>query len=126
MSSIFQAGGALPADHTTYVERRADHDALRAALDGEYLHVIAPRQVGKTSLLKRLAARLGEMGWRCAYVDLSTLMDFPKPSWYTELGKALANRIIPELQSTAEPDLGHDSSTNNLIRRCRKLGPKRQ
>jgi hypothetical protein len=95
MSSIFQAGGALPADHTTYVERRADHDALRAVLDGEYLHVIAPRQVGKTSLLKRLAARLGEMGWRCAYVDLSTLMDFPKPSWYTELGKVLAHSLTP-------------------------------
>ena len=46
--------------------------------------------------------------------------------WGVELGKALANRIVPELQSTAEPDLGHDSSTNNLIRRCRKLGPKRQ
>jgi glucose-6-phosphate isomerase len=46
--------------------------------------------------------------------------------WGVELGKALANRIIPELQSTAEPDLGHDSSTNNLIRRCRELGPKRQ
>jgi glucose-6-phosphate isomerase len=46
--------------------------------------------------------------------------------WGVELGKALANRIIPELQSTAEPDLRHDSSTNNLIRHCRKLGPKRQ
>ncbi|HID64297.1 MAG TPA: DUF4062 domain-containing protein [Anaerolineae bacterium] len=96
MNSIFQAGGALPADHPTYVERQADHDALRAALDGEYLHVIAPRQVGKTSLLKRLAVRLGEMGWRCAYVDLSTLMDFPKPDWYAELGKALAHSLTPD------------------------------
>ena len=100
MNSIFQAGGALPADHTTYVERQADHDALRAALDGEYLHVIAPRQVGKTSLLKRLAARLGEMGWRCAYVDLSTLMDFPKPAWYAELGKALAHSLTPDQTPT--------------------------
>jgi len=95
MSVIFQAGGALPADHPTYVERQADHHALRATLNGDYLHVIAPRQVGKTSLLKRLAARLGEMGWRCAYVDLSTLMDFPKPAWYAELGKALAESLTP-------------------------------
>ena len=95
MSSIFQAGGALPDDHPTYVERQADRDALRAALNGEYLHVIAPRQLGKTSLLKRLTARLGQMGWRFAYVDLSTLMDFPKPIWYAELGKALAETLTP-------------------------------
>jgi glucose-6-phosphate isomerase len=37
--------------------------------------------------------------------------------WGVELGKALASRIIPELESKAECQLNHDSSTNNLIRR---------
>jgi glucose-6-phosphate isomerase len=41
--------------------------------------------------------------------------------WGVELGKALARRIIPELESHAEPDLRHDSSTNALIRRYRAL-----
>ncbi len=41
--------------------------------------------------------------------------------WGVELGKVLANRIIPELQSTGEPRLAHDSSTNTLIRRYRRL-----
>jgi len=41
--------------------------------------------------------------------------------WGVELGKVLALRIIPELDGTAEPRLGHDSSTNALIRRYRKL-----
>src|SRR5213082_678754 len=41
--------------------------------------------------------------------------------WGVELGKVLAQRIIPELESEAEPVLGHDSSTNNMIRRYRKL-----
>ena len=41
--------------------------------------------------------------------------------WGVELGKVLAQRIIPELESPAEPELEHDSSTNNLIRRYRKL-----
>jgi glucose-6-phosphate isomerase len=41
--------------------------------------------------------------------------------WGVELGKVLAQRIIPELESRTEPMLGHDSSTNNLIRRYRKL-----
>ncbi len=41
--------------------------------------------------------------------------------WGVELGKVLAQRIIPELESKTEPKLKHDSSTNNLIRRYRKL-----
>ncbi|MGA2731537.1 MAG: glucose-6-phosphate isomerase [Syntrophobacteraceae bacterium] len=41
--------------------------------------------------------------------------------WGVELGKALAQRIIPELESREDPLLGHDSSTNTLIRRYRKL-----
>jgi glucose-6-phosphate isomerase len=40
--------------------------------------------------------------------------------WGVELGKALAQRIIPELESKTEPRLSHDSSTNNLIRRFRQ------
>jgi glucose-6-phosphate isomerase len=40
--------------------------------------------------------------------------------WGVELGKALAQRIIPEIESTTETKLGHDSSTNSLIRRYRK------
>jgi len=41
--------------------------------------------------------------------------------WGVELGKVLANRIIPELESAGEPGLAHDSSTNTLIQRYRKL-----
>jgi glucose-6-phosphate isomerase len=41
--------------------------------------------------------------------------------WGVELGKVLAQRIIPELESKTEPELNHDSSTNALIRRYRKL-----
>jgi glucose-6-phosphate isomerase len=40
--------------------------------------------------------------------------------WGVELGKVLAQRIVPELESQTEPSLNHDSSTNNLIRRYRK------
>ena len=41
--------------------------------------------------------------------------------WGVELGKVLAQRIIPELQSSAEPQLKHDGSTNALIGRYRRL-----
>jgi glucose-6-phosphate isomerase len=39
--------------------------------------------------------------------------------WGVELGKALATRIVPELEADTASELGHDSSTNNLIRRYR-------
>jgi glucose-6-phosphate isomerase len=41
--------------------------------------------------------------------------------WGVELGKVLAQRIIPELESATEPELRHDSSTNALIRRYRRM-----
>ena len=47
--------------------------------------------------------------------------------WGVELGKVLAQNIVPELESKAEPQLKHDSSTNSLIRRYRALkGPKKK
>jgi glucose-6-phosphate isomerase len=45
----------------------------------------------------------------------------PFDQWGVELGKALAQRIIPELESEATPNLIHDSSTNNLISRYRAM-----
>ena len=41
--------------------------------------------------------------------------------WGVELGKVLAQRVIPELEDEASPDLGHDSSTDALIRRYRSM-----
>jgi glucose-6-phosphate isomerase len=45
----------------------------------------------------------------------------PFDQWGVELGKALAQAIVPELEARPTPTLAHDSSTNSLIRRCRKM-----
>ncbi len=45
--------------------------------------------------------------------------------WGVELGKALAQRMIPELENVNEPSLRHDSSTSALIRRYRRLKTER-
>jgi glucose-6-phosphate isomerase len=45
----------------------------------------------------------------------------PFDQWGVQLGKVLAQRILPELESTTATKLEHDSSTNNLIRRYRKM-----
>ena len=41
--------------------------------------------------------------------------------WGVELGKVLAQRVVPELTDTSAPKLAHDSSTNALIRRYRQM-----
>nr|MDQ6922042.1 glucose-6-phosphate isomerase [Candidatus Dormibacteraeota bacterium] len=46
--------------------------------------------------------------------------------WGVELGKVLASKIVPELESSEDPDLKHDSSTNALIRLYRRLRRPRQ
>ncbi len=46
--------------------------------------------------------------------------------WGVELGKALAQRIIPELEDAAEPKLEHDSSTNALIERYRRFRKRKK
>ena len=45
----------------------------------------------------------------------------PFDQWGVELGKALAQAIVPELEGAAPPNLAHDSSTNSLIRRYRTM-----
>jgi glucose-6-phosphate isomerase len=78
-----------------------------------------------TILLDRLTpAALGKLValYEHSVFTQGTIWDIDSfDQWGVELGKVLAQRIIPELEGKSEPKLGHDSSTNNLIRRYRKL-----
>jgi glucose-6-phosphate isomerase len=72
---------------------------------------LAPETLGKLVALYEHAVFTQGVIWNIDSFD----------QWGVELGKALAQRIIPELENGAEPVLGHDSSTNTLILRYRKL-----
>jgi glucose-6-phosphate isomerase len=78
-----------------------------------------------TILLDRLTpASLGKLValYEHSVFTQGTIWDIDSfDQWGVELGKVLAQRIIPELEGASEAKLGHDSSTNNLIRRYRKL-----
>ena len=71
---------------------------------------LTPEALGKLVALYEHSVFVQGTVWRVNSFD----------QWGVELGKALAQKIIPELESAAEPELTHDSSTNNLIRRYRK------
>jgi glucose-6-phosphate isomerase len=78
------------------------------------LDVLTPANLGKlVALYEHIVFTQGTI-WQIDSFD----------QWGVELGKALAQRIIPELESKTEPKLDHDSSTNALIRRYRKLKDK--
>jgi len=72
---------------------------------------LTPEVLGKLVALYEHAVFIQGVIWNIDSFD----------QWGVELGKVLAQRIIPELENAAEPALKHDSSTNTLIRRYRKL-----
>jgi glucose-6-phosphate isomerase len=72
---------------------------------------LTPDALGKLVALYEHSVFVQGVIWRIDSFD----------QWGVELGKVLAQRIVPELDDGAEPGLEHDSSTNNLIRRLRAM-----
>jgi glucose-6-phosphate isomerase len=75
------------------------------------LDQLTPAALGKLVALYEHAVFTQGVVWQIDSFD----------QWGVELGKVLAQRIIPELESPSEPKLGHDGSTNALIQRYRKM-----
>ena len=73
--------------------------------------IVDPRTLGKLVALYEHSVFTQGAIWNINSFD----------QWGVELGKVLAQRIIPELESKAAPDLRHDSSTNALIGRYRAM-----
>lgn len=91
--SRFQYTGGL-LERSIYVERAADRSLPEALSAGEYCHILAPRQIGKTSLCFRAARKLTQKGVRCALVDV-TAAGTPSSSeeWYFGLVDEIARRL---------------------------------
>jgi WD40 repeat protein len=90
-----QAGGALGFGRKLYIERRADR-ALDACFErGAFCHILAPRQIGKSSLRARCAARLKAEGWRVVQSDITTLGAFEgtELEWYFSLYSEICLQI---------------------------------
>ncbi|MBI1863137.1 AAA-like domain-containing protein, partial [Candidatus Microgenomates bacterium] len=94
--AVFKFSGGPVQASEIYIERRADHEVLRQVRALDYAHVIAPRQMGKTSLLQRLSRQLTTWGWRCVYVDLSELKATDEAAWYYILGQRVGDQLTPE------------------------------
>ena len=90
----FQSGGTL-REGSLYVERRADRELPEALLHGELCYVLAPRQMGKSSLRARVEAVLRAQGARATAIDLTALgsTGVTPDQWYFGLVDELARRL---------------------------------
>ncbi|MEM7504513.1 MAG: AAA-like domain-containing protein [Pseudomonadota bacterium] len=70
---FYVTGGTLKPNALSYVERQADGELWRLLAEGEYCYVLTSRQMGKSSLMARTAARLREESSRAAVVDLTQI-----------------------------------------------------
>jgi AAA-like domain len=85
-ASFFVVGGTLRRDAPSYIERAADETLYRALQAGEICYVLTARQMGKSSLMVRIAARLRENGARVAVLDLTSLgQNLTTEQWYNGL-----------------------------------------
>ncbi len=93
-SSFFVTGGTLPTDAPCYVERRADEDLFEALNRGEFCYVLTTRQMGKSSLMVRTAARLRDDGVAVASLDLTAVgQNLDAEQWYDGLLSLLARGL---------------------------------
>src|SRR5262245_39797519 len=91
---FFVTGGSLPAECPSYVERQADRELYEALQRRELCYVLTARQMGKSSLKVRIAARLQEAGKRVAVLDLTAVGQNVDPEqWYYSLLYRLGEQL---------------------------------
>src|SRR5437773_8225111 len=86
MTEFYVTGGTLRQDALSYVERRADRDLYEGLQRGEFCYVLTSRQMGKSSLMVRTAARLRAETTAVAVLDLTRIgQNLTVEQWYDGL-----------------------------------------
>lgn len=125
-TSSFYTYGALPADYPYYVIRHADQVVWRSIRQGRMFYTIAPRQMGKTSLLKRVASQLEHQGWYCPFIDLATLRNLDRARWFRAIGENIAQACkLTEIRSNLHDQQDFRNFLLQEVGLTRRLQPVR-
>src|SRR5215468_9308321 len=91
---FYVTGGTLRRDAPSYVERQADRTLYEGLLQGQFCYVLTSRQMGKSSLMVRTAARLREDGVGVAILDLTAIgQNLTAEQWYDGLLGRIGQRL---------------------------------
>ncbi len=92
--TFYVAGGTLRDDAPSYIERKADQELYEGLSLGQFCYVLTSRQMGKSSLMIRTAARLQRTGIRVAVLDLTAIgQNLSAEQWYGGLLIQLGQRL---------------------------------
>src|SRR6266571_2914109 len=110
-SSFYVTGGTLRQDAPSYVERQADKDLYDGLKRGDFCYVLTARQMGKSSLMVRAAARLRREGVSVVVLDLTASgRNLAAEQWYHGLLRRLGYQLGLETEVEkfwlAQPRLG--------------------
>src|SRR5262245_33255507 len=94
---FYVTGGTLSRDAQCYVEREADRTLYEGLLQGQFCYVLTSRQMGKSSLMVRTAARLREDGVGVAVIDLTAIgQNLNAEQWYDGLLVRIGQQLLLE------------------------------
>lgn len=99
---FFVVGGTIRGSAASYVERAADRELLENLCKGESCYILTTRQMGKSSLVVRTAAKLKNLNISSAFIDLTSIgKNIESEAWYLGQIKRIQDQLCPHVDYLA-------------------------